>query len=172
VVLTEEASFLDKVWVPSDFPEFAFSEIYMGFIGLQCFLFLYLTEPSRDNVLRAIYKLKARTEVYIADVAEDGRVPDPGGEFEYGRVMVVLTEEASISDKIWAPSDFPEFAFSEVENIRLTDRSVFYLHFHLTEPSRDNVLRAIYILRSRSEVWITNVLRRGGPGGGGGGGGG
>jgi hypothetical protein len=168
VVLTEEASILDKVWAPSDFPEFAFSEIYdIGLRGLRRFLTFYLTEPSRDNVLRAIYKLRARTEVCIANVAGDGRVLDPCDDFSYDRVIVVLTEEASLLDKVWTPSDFQEFAFSEVYEIGLIGPQNFLI-FYLTEPSRDNVRRAVCVLRARTEVFSAG-LNMNLPGGGGGG---
>ncbi|MDR3012018.1 MAG: hypothetical protein LBU70_02260 [Chitinispirillales bacterium] len=83
-------------------------------------------------------------------------MPDPGGEFEYGKVLVLLTDEASALSKAWAPSDFPEFAFSEIEHRGLID-SKAYLIFHLIEPSRDNVLRAIYKLRARAEVCVAEV---------------
>jgi hypothetical protein len=110
------------------------------------------------------------------DNNDNDKVPDPGGEFSYDWVQVTLTEEASILDKVWMPSDFPEFAFSEIRNIRLTDPHSeniityphMYLLLYLTEPSRDNVLRAIYVLVSRPEVYMATVARLGGPGGGGG----
>jgi len=98
---------------------------------------------------------------------DNGKVPDPGGEFSYDMFFVFLTEEASLLDKVWAPSDFPEFAFLKIENIRL-DHPYLALTIYLTEPSRDNVLRAIYYLRTIPEVFSANVARLEGPGGGGG----
>lgn len=86
----------------------------------------------------------------------DGKVPDPGGNFEYERVLVLLTDEASALDKLWAPSDFPEFAFLKIENNGLIG-SKAYLTFHLTEPSRDNALRAVYKLRARTEVYVAEL---------------
>jgi len=92
------------------------------------------------------------------------KVPDPGGEFSYDRVIVVLTEEASILDKVWVPSDFPEFAFSEIYEIGLIGPQRF-LTFYLTEPSRDNVLRAVYVLRARAEVFAADLSTMDLPGG-------
>ena len=84
-------------------------------------------------------------------VAEHDKIPDPGGVFSYDLVLVNFTEEASLLDKTWGPSDFPEFAFSDIRDHGLlgTQR---YLTFHLAELSRDNVLRAIYHLEKRVEV--------------------
>lgn len=79
------------------------------------------------------------------------RIPDPGGNFTYDRVQVVLTEEASNLDNEWTPVDFPEFSFSRIENLgKIKSQSI--LIFYLTEPSRNNVLRAIYQLRKRAEI--------------------
>jgi len=84
---------------------------------------------------------------------DNGKVLDPGGNFEYDRVLVLLTEEATLLDKVWAPSDFPEFAFSQIYDIGLIGTQRFLI-FYLTEPSRDNVLKAIYKLGTRTEVYI------------------
>jgi len=81
----------------------------------------------------------------------NGKIPDPGGSFTYDRVIVMLTVEASALGKTWAPLDFPEFAFSKIEQIGISTPKVFA--FHLEEHSRNNVLRAIYLLRTRSEVY-------------------
>ncbi|MCL2410601.1 MAG: hypothetical protein FWC97_03055 [Treponema sp.] len=90
------------------------------------------------------------------------KIPDPGGDFTYDVVLVTFTEEASLLDKTWGPSDFPEFAFSEIRAeerpdnleliIQLTGGWKRFMVFYLTEPSRDNVLRAIYHLQKRVEV--------------------
>jgi len=82
----------------------------------------------------------------------NGKIPDPGGEFEYSTIIVSLTVEASLTDKEWAPSHFPEFAFSEIIDIGIIG-SRRVLGFLLLEPSRNNVLRAIYVLRARSEIF-------------------
>ena len=87
----------------------------------------------------------------------DGKIPDPGGEFSYDRVSVQLTDEVSAIDKVWSPSDFPGFAFSKIDNGFYVGDNYYkydggYLLFHLTEPSRDNVLRAIYYLNQRPEI--------------------
>jgi hypothetical protein len=87
---------------------------------------------------------------------ECGKVPDPGGNFVYNCVVVLLTEEATLIDKVWAPSDFPEFAFSEIRNGGLIGTQRF-LVFYLTEPSRDNVLRAVCKLSARTEVYIAEL---------------
>ncbi|MCL2706754.1 MAG: hypothetical protein FWE97_01110 [Dehalococcoidia bacterium] len=69
VLLTENASLIEKEWIPADFPEFAFSEIRdIGLIGDQRFLVFYLAEPSRNNVLRAVYQLNTRVEVAITEI--------------------------------------------------------------------------------------------------------
>jgi len=87
---------------------------------------------------------------------DNGKVSGPGGNFEYDKVLVLLTDEASALGKLWALSDFPEFAFSEIENKGLIG-SKAYLIFHLTEPSRDSVLEAIYKLRARTEVYVAEL---------------
>jgi len=86
----------------------------------------------------------------------NGMIPDPGGNFEYNRVLVLLTEEATLLDKAWAPSDFPGFAFSEVVN-RWVLGGHRSLIFYLVEPSRKNVLRAIYYLNTKPEVYIAHI---------------
>ena len=90
------------------------------------------------------------------ELDDDMKIPDPGGDFEYTKVMVTLTEKASARDKVWSPSDFPEFAFSEIENVGLIGNQK-YLIFYLAEPSRDNVLRAINKLRKRPEIYSAKV---------------
>ncbi|MCL2679319.1 MAG: hypothetical protein FWF18_03415 [Dehalococcoidia bacterium] len=94
---------------------------------------------------------------------DEWQIPDPGGEFTYDIVIVMLTDEASARDKTWAPSDFPKFAFSQIENKELTG-SKRYLIFHLTEPSRENVLRAIYYLNTRPEIFSAEPNGIGYPG--------
>ena len=80
----------------------------------------------------------------------NGKTPD-GGAFAYNRVLVFLTEAASAQNREWTPSDFPEFAFSEiVDNGPVGPRT--FLTFYLSEPSRENVLRAIYQLEKRVEI--------------------
>ena len=86
----------------------------------------------------------------------NGKIPDPGGEFSYNRIIVVLTSEASALNRKWAPADFPEFAFSKIDEIGPIGTQLF-LSFYLAEPSRENVLRAIYQLRMRSEVFAADV---------------
>ncbi|MCL2410600.1 MAG: hypothetical protein FWC97_03050 [Treponema sp.] len=83
--------------------------------------------------------------------AEYDKIPDPGGDFAYDNVMVFFTEEASLLDKTWGPSDFPGFAFSEIRDNGLVGTRRFLIFF-LAEQSRDNVLRAIYYLQKRVEV--------------------
>jgi len=87
-----------------------------------------------------------------------GRIPDSGGNFPYDVVSVVLTEEASALSREWVPADFPEFKFSRIEDHGLVGiNNLRYLSFYLMEPSRNNVLRAIYQLRKRIEIYSANV---------------
>lgn len=87
---------------------------------------------------------------------DNGKAPDPGGDFSYDFVTVLLTESASAIDREWTPADFPEFAFSRIDNHGLIG-SQKYMSFYLVEPSRDNVLKAIYQLNKRTEVFIAEV---------------
>ena len=87
----------------------------------------------------------------------DDKIPDPGGEFDYATVLVILSDESASIDKEWVPADFIGFAFSKIDNgfyvgETYTKYDGGYLVFHLTEPSRDNVLRAIYYLITRPEI--------------------
>jgi len=67
VTLTPEASLMQEEWTRYDFSEFAFARIRsIGIIGEKMVLVLYLAEPSRDNVLRAVEILNAREDVYHA----------------------------------------------------------------------------------------------------------
>jgi len=84
---------------------------------------------------------------------DNGMIPDPGGKFLYDRVIVMLTHEAFLMGKIWQPSDFTEFEFSDVVNIAGSRMLIF----HLAKPSRDNVLTAIYRLRKRLEIFSAEV---------------
>jgi len=86
----------------------------------------------------------------------NGIIPDPGGDFEYGRVFVRLTEDATVEGKVWTVAMFPGFTFSNVENVAITENSQVLI-FHFTS-SRDNVLRAIYYLRSRDEVKLADFV--------------
>jgi len=87
---------------------------------------------------------------------DNGKAPDPGGDFSYDFVTVLLTESASTVDKEWTPADFPEFAFSRIDNHGMIG-SQRYMSFYLVKPSRDNVLKAIYQLNKRTEVFIAEV---------------
>ena len=93
---------------------------------------------------------------------DNGKAPDPGGEFSYDRIPVLLTDAATIVDKEWVPADFPGFTFSKIDNgFYVGDEYIKYdggyLIFHLSEPSRDNVLRAIYYLNTRPEIKSATV---------------
>ena len=85
-----------------------------------------------------------------------GKIPDPGGCFSYDRVIVILTEAATAQNREWTPADFAEFEFSEVDN-RFVIGGRLYLVFYLAEPSRENVLRAVYRLRVRPEVHFVSL---------------
>jgi len=98
--------------------------------------------------------------VMVACKKYDDKIPDPGGEFDYTRVLVYLTDEVSAIDKEWAPADFSGFAFSRIVDCRGVGGAE-HLFFYLTESSRDNVLKAIYYLRSRPEIKSANVLELG-----------
>ena len=87
---------------------------------------------------------------------DTGKAPDPGGDFSYDFVTVLLIESASTIDKEWTPADFSEFAFSRIDNHGLIG-SQRYMSLYLVEPSRDNVLKAIYQLNKRTEVFIAEV---------------
>jgi hypothetical protein len=90
---------------------------------------------------------------------DNGKIPDPGGEFDYTKVEVYLTDEATVVDKTWTPADFPGFAFSQIIDARVGgSKSLF---FHLTNPSRDNILKAIYYLRSRPEIKSADIIPKG-----------
>ena len=97
-------------------------------------------------------------------VAENDKIPDPGGKFSYDKVWVVLTKTPAILEKEWTPADFPGFAFSKIEDGFYFD-DVYYkydggfLIFHLAEPSRENVLRAVYYLNQRSEIMSAELER-------------
>lgn len=87
----------------------------------------------------------------------NGKIPDPGGEFDYASILVYLTDEAASIDKEWTPTDFSGFAFSKIDNGFYVYETYIkydggYLVFHLAEPSRDNVLRAIYYLNTMPEI--------------------
>ena len=98
--------------------------------------------------------------IMVACKNNNDKIPDPCGEFEYTRVIVLLTDEVASIDKVWAPSDFPGFAFSEIFDCRGVGGAE-HLFFYLAEPSRDNILRAIYYLNTRSEIKSADVIELG-----------
>jgi predicted nuclease with TOPRIM domain len=141
--------------------------IILGLAFIMLFFFFLLTacaNLSNADLLARIEALEAENERLRNEVSQlekeledmSGKIQDPGGEFEYERVTVLLTAEASVLDKIWTPSDFPEFAFSEIENSGLIGNQRFLI-LYLAEPSRDNVLRAIYYLNKKPEVYIAEI---------------
>jgi len=77
-------------------------------------------------------------------------------EFKYDEISVVLTKTAASLDKEWTLADFSGFAFSRIEDgVYIND--VYYKYsgmffLHLAEPSRENVLKAIYYLNQRPEI--------------------
>jgi len=81
----------------------------------------------------------------------NGKIPDPGGEFSYDNITVLMTEDVSDVNRVWDVSDFTEFPFYKVSNIGLIGTRNF-LALYLVEPSRENVLRAVYVMRQRSDV--------------------
>ena len=132
----------------------------LGVVGLTA-----CDNSSNADLLARIEALEAENEHLQNEVNQlkkeledmSGKISDPGGEFHYDRILVVLTDEASILDKVWAPTDFPGFAFSIIEDKRGVGGAE-HLFFHLAEPSRDNVLIAIYYLKTRPEVKNANVV--------------
>ena len=139
----------------------------MGLAFIMLFGVVGLTackNSKNTDLLARIEALEAENERMQKEVSrlekglEDmcGKILDPGGEFEYEKVLVLLTEEASALDKTWAPSDFPEFAFSEIE-YRWTLDNKKYLIFYLAEPSIYNVLRAIYYLKMQPEIYVAEM---------------
>ena len=92
----------------------------------------------------------------------DDKIPEPSGEFDYTRVLVVLTKPAASLEKEWTPADFPGFAFSKIDNGFYVDDVYYkydggYLVFHLAKPSRKNVLMSIYYLSHRPEIKSVEV---------------
>jgi len=89
----------------------------------------------------------------------NGKIPDPGGEFSYETVIVQMT--VAVSDgRAFTPADFfPEVVLSEVSVLMTpappTNRIMLLLT--LESPGRDNVLRAVYALNNRSDVYSANV---------------
>jgi len=81
----------------------------------------------------------------------NGKITDPGGEFEYSVVIVSLTENASLENRVWFTSDFPGFDFDKIQDLGIANARRI-LFFYLSNPSRENVLKAVYYLRSRLEV--------------------
>jgi hypothetical protein len=81
------------------------------------------------------------------------QIPDPDGDFMDDTVLVLLTEQASIVGKEWTPADFLEFEFSAVKD-QFFIGARQYLVLRLAEPGRENVLRAIYQLMGRADVYI------------------
>jgi len=108
------------------------------------------------KIIAVLSLIMVTSIVMVACKKNDDKIPDPGGEFEYNRVQVILTVEASVLEKVWAPSDFPEFAFSEIDDSGLIGNQRFLI-FHLMEPSRNNVLRAVYYLRTRPEIYLADL---------------
>jgi len=93
---------------------------------------------------------------------DNGMIPDPGGKFSYDMVLVTLTvsatDAAKISEHVFTPADFPVVRLSEVRVLwegRPGRRTMLTLI--LAEPSRDNVLTAIYRLRKSPEIFSANV---------------
>ena len=69
VSLTEEASSIEREWATNDFPEFSFSQIRnLGMIGTRIVLVLYLSEPSRENALLAVYLIGQREDIQFAEL--------------------------------------------------------------------------------------------------------
>jgi len=89
----------------------------------------------------------------------NGKIPDPGGKFCYETVIVQMA--VAVSDgRTFAPADFlPEVVLSEVSVLMTpappTNRVMLLLT--LETPSRGNVLRAVYALSGRGDVYRANL---------------
>ncbi|MDR3021352.1 MAG: hypothetical protein LBU60_01555 [Clostridiales bacterium] len=77
VVLNYKESILnlDKIYMPEDFPEFEFNQVKDLTVGndvnnpsFRKILALYLTNPSKENVLEAIKRVQLRSDVQSAEV--------------------------------------------------------------------------------------------------------
>jgi len=135
----------------------------------------YEANPCKGDVGMKKLKLMALLSlgvlvsgVMVACKNNDDKILDPGGEFAYDTVSVGLSDASASIDKVWAPSDFPGFAFSKIDNGFYANDVYYkfddgYLVFHLTEPSRENVLRAIYYLKQRPEIKSAEVNSFGKP---------
>ena len=107
--------------------------------------------------LVALSLLLVITSGVMVACKSNGKIPDPGGDFHYDTILVQLTEEASLIDRQWTPADFPEYEFLRIEDKGKLIGSRTFLVFYLRKPSRNNVLRAIYQLEQREEVYSARV---------------
>ena len=78
-----------------------------------------------------------------------------GPKFSYELVEVVMTVEASQRSEPFTVNDFPELNLAQVR-----DWSEYFtwirkgeLTLTLAEPSRQNVLQAVYLLNSRDDIY-------------------
>ena len=86
----------------------------------------------------------------------NGKIPDPGGYFSYETVIVTMTAAASGTGRVFTPADFlPEVELSEVSVLIITNRTMLLLT--LENPGRENVLRAVYALNGRSDVYRASL---------------
>jgi len=74
-------------------------------------------------------------------------------EFAYDMVLVRLTQEVVDSGKVYTIEYFPEINLSKVEYVSY-DTFVDYsrLNLYLLEPSKENVLDAVQLLKQRSDI--------------------
>ena len=75
VAASDAATLAGHTFTPADFPEVALSEVRLlgGSAptppGMSKFLALTLENPGRDNVLKAVYELNKRGDVYLASLS-------------------------------------------------------------------------------------------------------
>ena len=112
--------------------------------------------------LVALSLLLVITSGVMVACKSNGKIPDPGGEFSYDTVSVQLTvaasDAATSAGHVFTPADFPELALSEVlapSGTPLGERRSLFLT--LENPGRENILRAIYQLRARNDVYSATI---------------
>ncbi|MCL2570434.1 MAG: hypothetical protein FWE16_04490 [Firmicutes bacterium] len=117
------------------------------------------------KILKSIGLLSVLLVVSLVLIAcggngNNGKIPDPGGKFCYETIIVSLTVSASALDRTWVPADFlPEVVLGEVSVLMTPAPPINRLTLLLTlgNSGRDNVLKAVYALNQRSDVYRANL---------------
>ena len=109
---------------------------------------------KKRNVLGVLVLVMATSVMLVA-------CDNDSGVFSQKRILVALTEEASVIDKVWQLSDFPEFAFSKIYDVGLVGSQRF-LRLYLPESKGGEANKVLYLLRNRAEISSASIEAPGG----------